>query len=86
MNLEKENAEKRKTAPLTNSEALTFFLLPFKFGSLRRYDQNEFNASEMDRFRQHGFDLKLKQARELRMYGFIFYAALGVIIAYLFMR
>ncbi|EDP70339.1 hypothetical protein FBALC1_06268 [Flavobacteriales bacterium ALC-1] len=83
MILEEKNKEKRKTIPLTSSEALTFFFIPFAFFGIDKFRKNDFNQSEMERFKAYGFDLKVKQANELTIYGRIFYIAITIIIIYL---
>lgn len=83
MQQEENNTQNRKKTPLTNSEALTFFFIPFAFFGLKKFKKNDFNQSEMDRFKQYGFDLKVKQANEMTLYGRLFYIALTIIIIYL---
>ncbi|NRB83584.1 MAG: hypothetical protein HRU49_07400 [Winogradskyella sp.] len=83
MSQEEVNKEKRKTIPLTTSESLTFFFLPFSFFGPRNKKHNDFNKSELDRFEEYGFYLKIKQAKELTLYGKLFYIAITVIIIYL---
>ena len=80
---EEENTKKRKSTPLTTSESLSFFLIPIGFFSWNGFKNNDFNESEIERFKQYGFDLKIKQARELTFYGRIFYLSLTIIIVYL---
>jgi len=82
--LEQKNAKKRKSQPLTNSEALSFFFIPIGFAKWRNWENTDFNASEMDRFRKFGFERKIKQAHEMRIYGAIFYISIAIIITYLF--
>ncbi|MEH6536003.1 MAG: hypothetical protein V7719_06395 [Psychroserpens sp.] len=79
MNEAQNNAEKRKSIPLTNGEFLTFFFFPFnrKDGS---FNSRELNKIEDERFIHHGFDKKLEQARTARIYGRIFYFGTAVII------
>lgn len=84
MTQEQQNKENRKTIPLTNSEVLTFFFIPFGFFGPKRFKNNDFNASELERFKHYGFDLKVKQANELTIYGRVFYIALIIITIYLF--
>ncbi len=83
MNLEKENEEKRKNIPLTNSEALGFFFIPVGFDKWRSFQNTDFNESEMKRFRKFGFQRKIKQANEMRLFGTIFYISIIIIITYL---
>ncbi|BAO74308.1 hypothetical protein [Winogradskyella sp. PG-2] len=84
MTQEKENKKNRKTISLNNSEVLTFFFIPFGFFGMHRFKKNDFNESELERFKHYGFDLKVKQANELTIYGRVFYIALIMIILYLF--
>ena len=83
MNLEKENTEKRKNAPLSNSEALSFFFIPIGFAKINRWKNTDFNESEIDRFKKFGFERKIKQASEMRIFGMIFYISIAIILAYL---
>lgn len=79
---EGENSEKRKHQPLTNSEWLTFFFLPFR---RNRFDPNSletFNEIEEERFKKFGFDKKLKESVSARRSGMVFYLALFIIIFY----
>lgn len=80
---QEKNIESRKTIPLKASESLTFFFIPFSFFGLDKFRKNDFNESEMERFKKYGFDLKIKQANELTIYGRVFYIALTIIIIYL---
>ena len=83
MTQEQENNENRKKIPLTNSEVLTFFFIPFGFFGMNRFKNNDFNESELERFKHYGFDLKVRQANELTLFGRVFYIALIIIIIYL---
>ena len=83
MTSEEQNKEKRKITPLTNSESLIFFFIPFSFFGLNSFKNNDYNESELERFRKHGFDLKVKQAKELILFGRVFYIASTIIIIYL---
>lgn len=83
MSQEEVNKEKRKTISLTTAESLAFFFLPFSFFGPRNKKHNDFNKSELDRFEEYGFYLKIKQAKELTLYGKLFYIAITVIIIYL---
>ncbi len=83
MNLEKENTEKRKNQPLSNLEALSFFLFPIGFAKLDKRKSSDFNESELERYKNYGFELKIKQASQMKKYGFIFYVSIGIILAYL---
>ncbi|MBD3892175.1 hypothetical protein [Olleya marilimosa] len=83
MSLEKENTEKRKNAPLTNTEALSFFFIPIGFAKLNRWKNTDFNESEIERFKKFGFERKIKQASEMRIFGMIFYISIAIILAYI---
>lgn len=83
MSLEKENIEKRKNASLSNSEALSFFFIPIGFAKLNRWKNTDFNESEIDRFKKFGFERKIKQATEMRIFGMIFYISIAIILAYI---
>ena len=83
MNQEQENAEKRKNAPLSNSEAFSFFFIPIGFAKINRWKNTDFNESEIERFKKFGFERKIKQASEMRIFGMIFYISVAIILAYL---
>ncbi len=83
MNLEQKNAEKRKNAPLSNSEALSFFFIPIGFAKLNRWKDTDFNKSEIERFKEFGFERKIKQASEMRISGMIFYISIAIILVYI---
>lgn len=81
MNLEEKNKIKRKNEPLTNSEWLTFFFFPFNnINSLNLMNTNKFNKKEEFRFEKFGFDKKLKQSETARIFGYLFYGILAIII------
>ena len=82
-NKEQENAEKRKNASLSNSEALSFFFIPIGFAKINRWENTDFNQSEIERFKKFGFERKIKQASEMRIFGMIFYISVVIILAYL---
>ena len=83
MNQEQENAENRKNAALSYTEAAVFFFIPIGFAKINRWENTDFNESEMDRFKKHGFDRKIKQAEEMRKLGMIFYISISIILAYI---
>ena len=83
MKLEQENAENRKNAPLSNSEALSFFFIPVGFAKLNRWKNSDFNESEIKRFKKFGFERKIKQASELSIFGMIFYIFIAITLAYI---
>ncbi len=82
MTEEEKNVQKRKLMPLSNSESLLFFFLPFRFSGRAKWENNDYNTSEIQRFKKYGFDLKLKQAKQLTVYGRLFYLSLTIIIIY----
>ena len=83
MNQEQENAENRKNAPLTYSEAAIFFFIPFGFAKIDCLKNTDYNESELERFKKFGFVRKIKQASEMRKLGIIFYISITIILAYL---
>ncbi|WP_400078284.1 hypothetical protein [Winogradskyella sp. R77965] len=83
MNLEQKNTEKRKNAPLSNSEALSFFFIPIGFAKINKWKNTDFNESEIERFKKFGFERKIKQASEMRILGMIFYISIAIILAYI---
>ena len=83
MNQVQENDEKRKNAPLSNSEALSFFFIPIGFAKINRWKNTDFNESEIERFKKFGFERKIKQASEMRIFGMIFYISIAIILAYI---
>lgn len=83
MNQKQENAENRKNASLTNSEAASFFFIPFGFAKIDRRKNTDYNKSELERFKKFGFERKIKQASEMRKFGIIFYISIATILAYL---
>ncbi|WP_411768037.1 hypothetical protein [Winogradskyella sp. A3E31] len=83
MNEDQKNSEHLKSIPLTNSEILLFFFLPFPFFGVIKKRKNDFNESEIKRFRRYGYDLKIKQAEQMTIYGRIFYVAIIIITTYL---
>ncbi len=82
MTEEEKNRLNRKTIPLTNSESLTFFFLPFAFFGNTIGKSNDYNESEIERFRTYGFELKIKQAYGLMKFGKLFYLGLFIIAIY----
>jgi len=75
MNEDLKNSKIRKEAPLTKSEWLTFFFFPFLDNNT-----NTFNKTEEERFKKHGFNEKLRQSKDVRGYGYIFYIILFLIV------
>lgn len=63
---------RRKNEPLTEDEWITFFFLPF-FTPKPKGRKDHFSESEIERFQLHGFEKKLKQARKVRAYGYLFW-------------
>lgn len=81
---EKKNKEKRKTTPLTIEEWFTFFFIPIKNIGSKLFPAKEFNQTEEERFKKHGFEKKLKQLKIAKLLGIIFY--IEVIIALLIFK
>ncbi|SEB37657.1 hypothetical protein SAMN04489761_0272 [Tenacibaculum sp. MAR_2009_124] len=78
-NLFQRNREKREKEPLTKEEWWSFFILPFftpTFGHLDEFRDDDFSVSEFERYKEYGFDKKLKQAKELRILGVLFWVLL----------
>ncbi len=74
-----KNREKRKEEPLTKEEWWSFFILPFfipTFGHPDEFRDDDFSVSEFERYKGYGFDKKLKQAKELRILGILFWVLL----------
>ncbi|MBL4642166.1 MAG: hypothetical protein JKY44_01105 [Flavobacteriaceae bacterium] len=83
MNQEQENTKNRKNAALSNAEAAGFFFIPIGFAKINRWENTDFNESEMERFKKFGFDRKIKQASEMRKLGMIFYISISIMLAYI---
>lgn len=79
MTEKEKNTEIRKLKPLSISEKLSFFFLPFNLGS-RLFPTKDFNNTEVERFKKFGFDRKLTEARIFKKYGIIFYILLAIIL------
>ncbi len=82
LELEQKNTEKRKQLSLSNSETLSFFFLPWSFFNLDKTKSIDFNESQLKRYKEYGFELKLKQAKQLIRYGRLFYISLVIIVTY----
>ena len=78
MTEKEKNKESRKLKSLTMSEKLSFFFMPFNFGS-RIAPTKEFNDTEIERFEKFGFENKLIEARKFKYFGFAFYIVLFII-------
>ncbi|GMN08962.1 hypothetical protein MTsPCn9_05820 [Croceitalea sp. MTPC9] len=73
MNKKKEdNSAKRKNASLTFEEWSDFFIIPIN-NSSKLFPAKDSNDFEIDRFKKHGFDRKIKQSFYARVLGFIFW-------------
>jgi hypothetical protein len=79
MTEKEKNIELRKLKPLTRSEKLSFFFMPFNFGS-RIAPTKEFNDTEIERFEKFGFENKLIEERKFKFFGFAFYIVLFIIL------
>jgi len=82
MNLEQQNSDKRRNAPLTNAEAAGFFFIPIGFAKWNHWDNTDFNKTEMERFELYGFERKIRQAKHMRICGSLFYISIFIIILY----
>ncbi len=79
-NLEEKNKAKRRNAPLTQTEKLTFFFLPFfnrnPFGS-----DDELSENELERFKKHGFENKYYEALRVKRFGLLFWSmVMGLVV------
>ena len=79
----KEFQEKRKNESLTNNEWLTFLFLPF-LTPKPRWRDDHYSESEIERFKTHGFDKKLKQAEKVRSFGYAFWFLLTLVAVLLY--
>lgn len=68
----KEFQNKRKTDTLTREEWFTFFFFPV-FTPKSNRQNDHFSESELNRFKTHGFEKKLKQADKVKSFGCIFW-------------
>lgn len=73
----------RKNEPLKEDEWITFFFLPF-FTPKPKGREDHFSESEIERFQSYGFEKKLKQAKKVRAYGYLFWFLTTLIIVSLF--
>lgn len=65
-------SKERNNKPLTTEEYLTFFFLPF-FTTTPIWREEQFSESELERFKNYGFDKKYKQAYKVKICGYIFW-------------
>lgn len=77
--LKKKNELKRKSEPLTREEWWTFFIFPF-FTTKPNYRDDHYSQSELERFREYGFDNKIKEAIKVKLYGQLFWSSIIIII------
>ncbi|WP_405604203.1 hypothetical protein [Polaribacter sp. Asnod1-A03] len=82
MNQELENKEKRKTIPLTREEWLSFFIFPVN--SNWRLNPKSANQIEYERYKKFGFEKKIKQVKNARTAGILFYILLFIIAIIIF--
>ncbi|MFD2825887.1 hypothetical protein ACFSYG_05345 [Leeuwenhoekiella polynyae] len=75
------NSENRKNKSLSFDEQFLFFVIPF-FTSRPRWRHDHFSESELERFREHGFDLKRKQAQMIRFFGVVFWILILMAVFY----
>ncbi|WP_281988661.1 hypothetical protein [Aquimarina aggregata] len=69
----KKNQNDRKTAPLTPSEWIPLFFLPFFIPTQKWRSYDHFSKSEFERYEKYGFDEKAREARKIRLYGILFW-------------
>ncbi|WP_299106164.1 hypothetical protein [uncultured Tenacibaculum sp.] len=79
MTEEEKNILKRKNTPLTWDEWLGFFLVPVNMSHRSLFPTDDFNDTEVERFKKFNFDKKLKQSYQARILGAIFYFILIVL-------
>lgn len=65
---------KRQSDSLTYDEWLTFFLFSFFSSKKTLWENEDFSESEIERFKKHGYQKKLKQAQQTKLFGLIFWA------------
>ena len=82
-NLEKENQLKRKNASLTHTEWMTFFFLPF-FTPKHKYRNDHYSQSELERFKEYGFEKKIIEAEKTKRSGIIFWLVVITVTAFTF--
>lgn len=82
---EKErNTNRRKNTSLTWDEWLGFFLIPVNLKHRTLFPTDDFNDSEIERFKKFSFDKKIKQSFQARILGVIFYFILILVLSKLF--
>ncbi len=64
---------KRQNDSLTYNEWLTFFLFSFFSSKKTLWENEDFSESEIERFKKHGYQKKLKQAQQTKLFGLIFW-------------
>ena len=65
--------DKRTTQPLTASEWIPLFFLPFFIPAPRWRKYDHLSESEFDRYEKYGFEEKAKEAKKVRMLGILFW-------------
>lgn len=65
---------KRQNDSLTYDEWLTFFLFSFFSSKKTIWENEDFSETEIERFKKHGYQKKLKQAQQTKLFGLIFWA------------
>ena len=65
--------DKRATQPLTVSEWIPLFFLPFFIPVPRWRNYDHLSKSEFDRYEKYGFKEKAKAARKVRILGILFW-------------
>lgn len=76
------NTENRKTQPLTAEEKFLMFVIPF-FSPKPRWREDHFTESEFKRFKEYGFDRKMRQAYLFKFFGVLFWLCVFATFGYL---
>jgi hypothetical protein len=72
----------RKNEPLKVDEWFSFFFFPINISS-KLFPTKGINDFEVEKFKEFGFDKKLKQSEEAKFCGVIFYAILIILLSLL---
>ena len=78
--MEKTDIQKlnRKNKPLNSKEWFTFFFLPI-FTTKPIWRNDHYSQSQLERFEKHGFETKLKQAKNVQRFGKLFWFGIMII-------
>ncbi len=79
-NLEKKNKAEREKASLTREEWLTFFFFPF-FTTNPIWRNDHHTQSELERFKEYGFENKYLEAQKVKSYGMFFWFVVIVLVS-----